>query len=556
MSADTPDLKVAGLDVLTTGLNLAELDLHGGEGLWDEVARFAKESRLEALVDRCMDGRSAPRIWALLEAPAGGPAAAAAGLGIARVLADRGQAVVLLDGDEQEPRLTRWVGRTEQEGWIDMVRFGASLYASSAPLPSDNRRGSVLGVGSFAPTGVTPDEVADLLGRLRHQADDLVMVLPAKLRSQPWLEGANIRLLCWDLLGRSDADTRTIVSELERMGAGPSHLLGFGVEEFAAINDRLSEESLAGPTRAESDAATTPPADSVPADPGLPDADAADETPVDDDLEDAADDAPPEEMADSTPVATDAPDEPREASAETDPQRRRSSGIFVFVAAAAFVCLALLGWFVVGQLRGPQTPPREVAAAGGSSVRPTLPDASEPAVVDETPGQMEVPPAEATGDAGPAGEPVAGEPGETAADEPPAVAGPAGGGGVTPPGHAGAEPTVARPQTPPAEAEPAAPQPADAPPAAFDPTPFREPVGAAGWALWVYSLPDEATADREIRELDRRGLRAVARAVEIKDRGRWYRIYTGSFATRDEARTAAVGLKAYLREDWVVPARF
>ena len=207
MNGDKLDLRPGGLEILSTGLNLAELDLHGGEGFWDEVARYARESSLETQVDASIGGRAAPRVWAIMESPGAGPTAAAAALGIARLLADRGQAVVLVDVDENEPSLTRWLGRTELEGWIDMIRFGASLHSASDSLPSDNRRGSVLGVGSFAPTGVTPDEVADLLARLRRQADDLVMVLPAKLRSQPWFEASHIKLLCWDLLSRSAADT-------------------------------------------------------------------------------------------------------------------------------------------------------------------------------------------------------------------------------------------------------------------------------------------------------------------------------------------------------------
>ena len=40
------------------------------------------------------------------------------------------------------------------------------------------------------------------------------------------------------------------------------------------------------------------------------------------------------------------------------------------------------------------------------------------------------------------------------------------------------------------------------------------------------------------------------------DNGRWYRVYTGSFQNRAEANRAIEGLKAYLRTDWAVPARY
>ena len=43
MNSDKLDLRPGGLEVLSTGLNLVELDLHGGEGFWDEVARGSRE---------------------------------------------------------------------------------------------------------------------------------------------------------------------------------------------------------------------------------------------------------------------------------------------------------------------------------------------------------------------------------------------------------------------------------------------------------------------------------------------------------------------------------
>jgi septal ring-binding cell division protein DamX len=554
MNAGNPDLKVTGLDVLTTGLNLAELDLHGGEGLWDEVARFTRDSRLEDLVDRCMGGRAAPRLWAIMEAPGSGPGAAAAGLGVARVLADRGQAVALLDVDEKEPRLTRWLGRVEQEGWIDMVRFGASLHAASAPLPSDNRRGSVIGVGSFSPTGVTPDEVGDLLGRLRHQADDLVMVLPAKLRSQPWLEAAHMRLLCWDLLARDRADTETIVSELERMGAAPEAVLGFGVEEYLAIQDRLREDVVGAETEPSPEPSPEPTAALTP------------------DLESEAE---PEPVGAASPSSAEAEDEAEEepaASGRAGARRGRSSGLFVFAAVAAVAALVLIGVFVVGQRQAPDGRPTEVATArvdGAPGAADVLPPPPAP-VAD---GEGEDPGAAATGTI--TDEPLPKPAGPEAGADDELATGDAGAGvaadeneGVEPPGEGGdgaATPAGdlqpaddLEPAPLPGPAAPAAPvqEQEDAGPAGFDPAPFREPVGEAGWALWLFSLPSEADADREVRELARRGLVAEHRAVEIKDRGRWYRVYTGSFATRAQASAAAPALRDRLAHDWAVPARF
>lgn len=524
---DAPnDLRVGGLEVLTTGLNLAVLDLHGGDGFWPEVQRYAGESKLDGLIDQCMGGRAAPRVWAFLESPGAGPSAAAAALAVASLLADRGQAVVLLDADEQEPRITRWLGRNEQEGWIDMVRFGASLHSASDPLPSDNRRGSVVGVGSFAPTGVTPEEVTDLLGRLRHQADDLVLVVPAKLRSLPWLEQADIRLLCWDLLARSLNDTQTVLTELDRMGAGPEALLGFGVEEYAAIQGSLQETESSAPE---------------PAPAGEPD-----RTPSDD----------PEREPLGLPYGGSEPDPVDETP------RRRTSGLFITVAVVATVAVIALALFLTGQWRRDDGPQQSVAAARIQVER-------TPPVVEAEPSTPDTPTDGGEMAAAPETDP-------TAADDPGAVIGDASDaptGSDVPPDQDvettdagnGADQAMAphepEPELPVSETETdAAPEMnAESSPTgdqAFDLTPFTAPAAEAGWTLWLFSLPTEADARREVRELQARGLVAEFREVDLAERGRWYRVYSGSFASRDVANAAAEGLKAYLEHDWAIPTRF
>ncbi len=561
MSNGKLDVRPGGLEVLSTGQNLAELDLHGGEGIWDEVARFSRDSLIETQVDAAMAGRASPRVWAIMESPGAGPGAAAAGLAIARVLADRGQAVVLVDGDEQEPRITRWLGRNEMEGWIDMVRFGASLHAASDPLPSDNRRGSVLGVGSFAPTGVTPDEVADLLARLRRQADDLVLVLPAKLRSQPWLEAAHIKLLCWDLLSRSTGDTEGVITELDRMGARPDALLGYGVEEFSAIQGKLREDDL------EDGLAPLPPEDvdeliaGEPATPEpTPEQTIVAKPELEPELDPEPETAPMEPaMAKPAPTVTDEEkaampaDEPvaEEATSPEKPEaksRRRSSGIFIFVAAVAVVCLVMLGVFLAGQRgRTGGEDGQTVAAARmdsstGTSGRVTPPPAAAPAT--EEPAEGDLPAgADLDGDgeatAQTPDEPVVEPATEVTSDDLPAGDAPA----------ETAAPVIQAPAVPP---EPAA---ADPEPVAMDMAPFELPVGQDGWALWLYSFPVLDQAEAEIVELGRRGIRADYRPVEVEGKGTWYRVYVGSFADRGAAKAAVAGLKDKLKHDWVVPAR-
>lgn len=497
-------LTVGGLQVLSTGLNLAELDLHGGPGFWAEVQRFARESRLGEQLDTAMSGRSAPRIWAFCESPGASSAAAAAALMAAWMLAERGQVVVLVDADEQEPRITRWLGRTEQEGWIDMVRFGASLQAASCPLPLDGVRGSALGIGTFAPTGITPDEVADLLSRLRRQADDLILVLPAKLRSQPWLAAAHIRLLCWDLLARSAGDTEKIVAELERMGAKPEALLGFGVEEFCLIQGRLREEAMP--------------------------AAAAEPAPVEAEVAEAEPAALPAETPPIAATEHAAPEPELEQEEEQEPSPPRTSRVFVFVAVAAIAVLALLGVFLRGQL-GPQRPSAppivaEVPVVPAEQATPwPASDGEKPATADQqlAPGGEQAPPLSASPEPG----------ASVSADREPAPPAPA------------VPPTAA---TAPAAGGPAA--------AAWDGAPYQKPVGQDGWTLWLYSLPDQGGAESEVRRLAQKGIQAEYRAIELPAMGRWYRVYAGSFTTSAEAAAAAGALLDELKHNWAQPVRF
>jgi len=90
----------------------------------------------------------------------------------------------------------------------------------------------------------------------------------------------------------------------------------------------------------------------------------------------------------------------------------------------------------------------------------------------------------------------------------------------------------------------------------FDMAPYLQDVGTEGWAIWVYSFPDTNLAVREIARLQRRGFHASARAVEIKDKGRWYRIYIGSFPSKSAASAAKPALLEKLGEDWAAVARF
>ena len=86
--------------------------------------------------------------------------------------------------------------------------------------------------------------------------------------------------------------------------------------------------------------------------------------------------------------------------------------------------------------------------------------------------------------------------------------------------------------------------------------PYLVPVGSDGWALHIYSFPDEETARQEVATLERKGFRTETRAVQIKDKGRWYRVYLGSFRSKSEAQQALGPLLEELGEDWGRPTEF
>ncbi len=438
------------LPLYSTGLNLPELDLHGGGGFWDEVAHMVQHSVLDADLDAMLGGRTSPRTWVFLDAPDQGPTAAAAALVVARMLADRGQAVVLVDGDDRDPQLTRWIGRAEQEGWIDMVRYGASLHMASDVLPSAGRRGAAVGVGSFTPTGATPDEITELVGRLRRQGDDLVIVARATAAARPWCDGADLCLLGWDRLTRDDEATQRLIDELHAAGIAPCGLVGFGVEEYAAV-ERLEPDEV----KITVSEATAPPIPSF-------------------SIDDTAADAEPS---------------------------RRSSGIFWFVAIAAVVCLLLLGYFYLDS--------RHVA---------------EPVAV--SPAVRELPRASASSSTT-----LVSAPPETVAQSTP-------------------ETVVTLAETAPAVVD------TTALPVAADDSLYTTPVGRDGWAVWVYSLATEDLAERELRELARKHVIGTYRAVPVKDKGTWYRVYVGNFPSHAAAREAVPALKERLETDWAAPVRF
>lgn len=526
-----------GLPLMNSGWGAGQWDFEPGEAFWAQIDKNTSGGAMAEQMDAAMAGKSAPRVWLIMHEPGQPELSAAVALAFARELGHRDQAALVLDCDDQSQTLTRWVERVEAEGWIDLARYGTSVLTAGVPMPFDGRRGYLLGVGSFAPTDITGEEIQQLVQRLRRQADDLILVAPADALGELWASVANIRLLCWDRASRTAADLEGLVTGLAATEYGLTGLVGFGLPKAIPTQNEVPEPVL----------------DDLP-EPEVTDPEIAEVDPVEpaDDFEApvaAAVAAEPEEIeskpepelpkieeADSSGW-TDAPD-----VEDTVDSRKGTSGVFWFLASASVVIVAILGvyWFkyvripdselnqpvavVAQQNVAERTPVDAVQVELANHDDPAGDDLAE-AVVDSVVLPAEITDAAVTEDAAPKTE-----------DSGLNAAGPF------------EERTETEPEVQVADSAPAEP--------VFSMMPYRSTVGAAGWALHLYSFPDSSGADVELAELRRRGFETEIRVVEIPDKGRWWRIYVGSFASKGDARAATPLLLKKLRTDWAKPTRF
>lgn len=534
MSNEKTGSALGGLRLYPTGLARTELDLKGGKAFWADVKRVIDQSILGGGVDALMTGKAAPRVWAFVAESGQSAVAVAAALSCAASLAERGQAVILVDGDDHHPDLTRWAGRFELEGWIDLIRYGASLTTCSIPMELKGRKSLLIGVGSFCPTQVSEQEIDELIGRLRRRADDILMIIPAGERGRPWAERAQICLLGWDQSSRSAKAAQEMVDWLDDRGIKLTGLVGFGRETDDAVAARLRPA-----TGAEADAPDGPAIATRPIEPAAPppktDApELAQETAktiaaVNDlaaVVQDEAGEAEPVAPLGPADTLTGAGSGRRGPAADfwTAPETgRRSPNRLWWLAAVLGICGLVAGLYYVENLNRAPTPRRS------ELLPPKIVSTTTP-VREQTAGPLESRDDAATGTA-------------TALDA-----------AVTPD-----EPTADTEAETNAAAVSEEPSGAAPPPAAdriAGESPYGVPPGQDGWTLHVYSFPSSDLAQREVVTLERRGYRTAIRAVDVPDKGRWYRVYVGSFATREAALAARPELLRRLGTDWAMPSEF
>jgi len=505
----------ANLPLLPSGWGAGRISFATGEDFWRDASRFASEGNLGDELDTALAGHSAPRTWVILHEPGEWALAAATALGFARALAARDQAVILLDGNEGEASFTRQASAEENLGWVDMIRYGSGISECGVVLPFAGRQGYFVGVGAYSPSEPTVEEITDLLRRLQRQADDVIVCAAADGTGRRWAARADLRLLCWDRAERTPGLVEELARNLEEAGIPLTGLVGYGLpaETEPLVVDDEDVEAMVDEKVVEQE-----------------------ETPVSasailDDLE--KQDEGVQEEAELGRME------------EEFARRKGSSRLFVWVAAAAVLLIAVSAFYYIKYLHVPSsglfpgvaeesgTPPQPSVPAGVASHDSglTAMDSyleegnagdTEPAVADNEPGTEQVPQDAATG--------VAAQDEET---------GP--GDDLT----AGDDEAAVTEATPPEE------EPADTPPQpTFDMMPYTHPAGQAGWALHVYSFPDTNHALQMQRTLAARGFQSEIRAVEIKEKGRWYRIYLGSFPDKQAAFGARGSLLEKLGEDW------
>ncbi|MEN8007768.1 MAG: SPOR domain-containing protein [Candidatus Krumholzibacteriota bacterium] len=561
---------------IPAGLGGGQIDLVPGQGFWARIEQIAVKGEMTRGLDTAMHGRPSPRIWLFLHEPGRGELSAAVAMSFARELAFRDQAALVLDCDDRDQALTRWTGRLEAEGWIDLARYGTSVLTSGLPMPFVGRRGYLLGVGSFAPTDVTGEEVDTLLTRLRRQADDLLLVASSDSAGLLWAPAAAIRILCWDRQTSPAAAASEVAAKFEEAGCPLTGVVTF--QETGAVTENLVDEVIA-----ESEDRPEPAETAEPAQTAEPIPAAAEEVPdgplgdvpadlpgeVDDGLEEPGDsgwkDLPLEQEADPETVAASGEfgdPEPEEKSPGLDVQdveeplahpapKRETSRVFWVGALVAVAIIVAVSVYYLKFVRVPTEGHFEQIEIATDTRAPGT--GSNEQVPDET-GPGEMAPTTAAVDsldvtAAAAADTLA----APAADEPQDVA-----QAATEQADTGIS-TEAPPEQVAADVEKVDETPAEVPatpPAVFDMEPYREPVGAKGWALHLYSLPDSAGTVKQVKELDRRGFQSAVKVFDLGDKGRWRRIYLGSFESRAAAKKAMPALLEKLRVDWAKPEIF
>jgi len=215
------------------GLDPSRLELNGGPAAWTALPAMG----LRDFADEKLRGDDADRVCIFLDAPGRTVTRAAAALAVARYLLTQDRSIVIVDGDDQRPDLSRWADRQEIEGWVDVVRYGVSPRAASVPLPWGPADGRVMGVGSYHPVRAEAGETELLCERLLAVYDTVLICASTGDRGAYWAGLSALRVICWDRAGATLDETAALVRDAMGLGASIDATIAFGVSRRVSHTD-------------------------------------------------------------------------------------------------------------------------------------------------------------------------------------------------------------------------------------------------------------------------------------------------------------------------------
>ncbi|HRX50073.1 MAG TPA: SPOR domain-containing protein [Candidatus Krumholzibacteria bacterium] len=450
---------------------------------------LARDAGLEYFVEEHLDQPDAPKLILILDEPERTAPRACLAVALAAELIRWDKKVLVVDGDDHRPDLTRWLDRLDAEGWVDVIRYGISVEAASVPLPFAPKKGRVLGVGSYQPTRVSAEEVAEFLRRQGDAYDHIIVSASTGDRGSVWASQPGMGLACWTPGVQHESIVEGMIRQAAQLGEAPRAVMQLV---------------------------------------GRPDGEA--------------------------PVS-------KEELAAFGAQAKDSSPVFRRLAGLLAVLLALLAvwWFgFVKRGEEPVVAARETVSDAAHAAGDMLDDAQRSAgeMMDEAQhaagDMMDAAEETAAGaaDAVKDGTEQAAQTASAAADQAREEIGGAAHAAAGAVSDSAEQMRNAIRDEPAAATRPAA---GDQPAAATAGNPYARPVGADGWCLHLYSLRHEDVARDMVAGLERQGIRG--RIVESPDGDGqpWYRVYAGSFPSRDAARAAEADLMERLGVDYVAP---